>query len=53
MTFNEEFVKSTIDDMIRVYMNQVEKEEAKGRNDTHSKSDITTLNILKFKLGLD
>ena len=49
----EDVVKNTIDEMIDVYKRDVEKAELKGKNDVCSKSNITTLNILKFKLGLD
>ena len=51
--FSKKFVKYTIDSMIDVYKRDVEKAEKKGKNDVCSKSNITTLNILKFKLGLD
>ena len=48
-----EWVKNRIDDMIDVYKRDVENKERKGENDVCGKSNIVTLNILKFKLGLD
>ena len=53
MSFNKEYVKNVIDDMIGVYKRDVEKKSLKGENDVCGKSNIVTLNILKFKLGLD
>ena len=49
----EDMVKQTIDEMIDVYKRDVENKEKKGENDVCGKSNIVTLNILKFKLGLD
>ena len=46
----EDLVKNTIDDMIEGYKRQVDNAEG---NDVCGKSNIVTLNILKFKLGLD
>ena len=52
MTFDEEYVGKCIDELKENYMNHY-NEESDAFDKAMINCSISTLNILKFKLGLD